>query len=361
MKLICLTFALLFICSCGGSDSLTAINTTTPSPGVVTTIAGSAGSTGSNDGLGSAAQFNGPRGITIISGNYYVTDYSSNKTIRKIDSSGNVTTFAGSAGVSGNTDGTGSAARFNWPEGITVDSSGNLFVTETGSAIRKITSGAVVTTFAGSGTTVGNTNGTGTAARFDSPSSIVMNSSGDFFVSDSFNHTIRKITSGGVVTTFAGTAGASGSTNATGAAARFRFPLGLAIDSSDNLYVIDQGNHTLRKITSAGVVTTLAGSPGIAGSTDGTGSSALFDTPYGVAVDSSGNVYVTDYFNHTVRKVTSTGVVTTIAGNAGVAGSTDGASLDARFAAPAGIAINGSGHLIIVDHVNSTIRRIILQ
>ena len=147
-----------------------------------------------------------------------------------------------------------------------------------------------------------------------------MDSAGNVYVADSNNHTIRKVTPGGVVTTLAGLAGSSGSADGTGSAARFYHPYGVAVDSAGNVYVADTCNHTIRKVTPGGVVTTLAGLAGSSGSADGTGSAARFYIPYGVAVDSAGNVYVADTDNHTIRKVTPGGVVTTLAGLAGSSG-----------------------------------------
>ncbi len=145
----------------------------------------------------------------------------------------------------------------------------------------------------------GNEDGTGAAARFDYPLDVAVDSFGNVYVADQGNHTIRKVTAAGVVTTLAGTAGMSGSTDGTGAAARFDNPIGVAVDSSGNVYVADHDNHTIRKVTAAGMVTTLAGTAGMSGSTDGTGAAARFDHPWGMAVDSSGNVYVADQANHT--------------------------------------------------------------
>jgi sugar lactone lactonase YvrE len=216
-----------------------------------------------------------------------------------------VTTIAGSAGSSGSTDGTGSAARFNYPHGVAVDSSGNVYVADYWNhTIRKVTSAGVVTTLAGLAGNAGSADGTGSAARFDSPYGVAVDSSGNVYVADYGNSTIRKVTSAGVVTTLAGLAYNVGSTDGTGSAARFNYPRGVAVDSSGNVYVADYWNHTIRKVTSAGVVTTLAGLAGSSGSADGTGSAARFNGPSGVAVDSSTNVYVADQGNHTIRKIT---------------------------------------------------------
>src|SRR5207237_472071 len=145
---------------------------------------------------------------------------------------------------------------------------------------------------------------------------------------------------GRVVSALAGTAGLSGSTDGAGPAARFNFPIGLAVDSTGNVYVADSGNHFIRKITSAGVVSPFAGSPFGVGSTDGPALSAKFLLPSGVAVDTAGNVYVADTGNHTIRKISASGTVSTLAGVAGQAGFADGAGAAARFRSPFGLAVD---------------------
>src|SRR5207302_1125096 len=171
--------------------------------------------------------------------------------------------------------------------------------------------------FAGDLGGAGNVDGVGASARFNTPFGVATDSAGNVYVADTFNNTIRKITPAGVVTTLAGTAGVAGSTDATGAAARFTSPESVATDSAGNVYVADTGNNTIRKITPAGVVTTLAGTAGVVGSTDAIGAAASFGFPNGVATDSAGNVYVADTLNSTIRKITPAGVVTTLAGTAG--------------------------------------------
>jgi hypothetical protein len=215
----------------------------------------------------------------------------------------NVTTLAGS-GAYGSTNGTGTAASFETLVGIAVDASGNVYVADaSNNLIRKITSGGVVTTLAGSGSS-GSANGAGTAASFNFPDGVAIDTSGNVYVADASNNLIRKITSGGVVTTLAGQAGVTGSTNGTGTAASFNHPFGVAVDTSGNVYVADVNNNLIRKITLGGVVTTLAGRVGVTGSTNGTGTVASFYDPYGVAVDTSGNVYVADEVNRLIRKIT---------------------------------------------------------
>ncbi len=324
------------------------------------TVAGYAGQ-GNADGTSSNARFSNPSSVAVDSaGNVYVAD-TANHTIRQITASGVVSTLAGSAGLSGSADGMGSAARFNEPQGVAVDSAGNVYVADTGNhTIRMITPSRVVSTLAGLAGATGSTNGTGSSARFYQPEGVAVDSATNVYVADTWNHTIRKITPGGVVTTLAGSAGISGSANGTGTAALFYQPQGVAVDNSGNVFVADTGNQVIRQITPAGVVSRLAGSPGNYGSADGTGGSARFYGPAGVAVDGLGNVYVADYFNQTLRKVTSAGVVTTLAGLAGSYGSADGTNSTVRFWGPAGVAASGTNTVTVyvADAGNGTIRKL---
>lgn len=319
----------------------------------VTTFAGS-GLRDSINGTGIASSFNMPTGVAIdASGNLYVADRL-NSLIRKITSVGVVTTLAGS-GSAGSTNGTGRDASFALPEGVAVDASGTVYVAEAyNNLIRKITSVGVVTTLAGSGTQ-GIVNGTGTAASFHYPLGVTVDASGNVYVAEYGNNLIRKITSGGVVTTFAGS-GTQGNTNGTGTAASFNNPSGVAIDAFGNIFVADYGNNLIRKITSGGIVSTFAGS-GTQGSTNGTGTSASFSNPSGIAIDVSGNIYVADQGNNLIRMITSLGVVKTLAGS-GASGSINGEGTAASFTNPYGVAVDAYGNVYVADRGNSLIRKI---
>ena len=323
--------------------------------GAVTTYAGQALVSGSADGTGTSAQFYNPYGITTDGTNLYVADYS-NHTIRKIViSTAEVTTLAGLAGSFGSTDGTGSAARFYYPCGITTDGT-NLYVADNSNhTIRKIViSTGEVTTLAGLAGTTGWDDGTGNLARFNYPYGITTDGT-NLYVADTSNYIIRKIViSTAEVTTLAGLHGVSNIVDGTGTSAQFSSPYGITTDGT-NLYVLD--SHTIRKIViSTAEVTTIAGQYGSYGSTDGTGTAALFYNPSGITTDGT-NLYVMDTFNHTVRKIViSTVAVSTLAGQAGVAGTADGTGSSARFRYPTGATTDGTS--LFVGGENYTIRKI---
>lgn len=323
----------------------------------VMTVAGTVQLPGSVDGPVTNALFNDPSGLAIdAAGNLFVAD-NQNHTIRKITTNGVVSTFAGQAGTAGTANGTGTNAMFANPSGIVISPSGALYVTDTANhTIRVITSSGAVTTLAGQPGTSGYTNGTGIGAMFNSPIGIALDKSGNIYVADSGNHIIRKVTSGGVVTTFAGTPEVWGSVDGTGLAAQFNCPAGVAVDAQGNVFVTDSDNHCIRKITPAGVVTTFAGSAQSDGVADGTGTNAQFGKPAELKIDPNGNLFLVDAFNHTVRMITPNAVVTTLAGLGGNSGASDGVGSAARFLNPYGVAIDHNGNLRVSDTYNETIR-----
>jgi hypothetical protein len=356
------------ISACGGSSSP---SSTTHSMGgaiqgkplslfqVVSTYSGPApGNPGNGfvNGSSGDARYNLPLGVTTDGVSLFVAD-ALNNSIRKIDlSTSTVTTLAGDGSL-GATDGPGGSATFNWPHGITNDGNYIYVADQDNSTIRKVgIHTGMVTTLAGSPGITGSIDGIGTAARFNRPSGITTDGT-NLYIADSENAVIRKLViATGEVSTLAGTSGLLGWADGTGTSASFWSPSGITTDGS-NLYVTDDGNHLIRKVIIAtGEVTTLAGSRGTAGSADGTGIAAAFSTPRGITTDGR-YLYVADS-GHTIRKIVlATGEVTTVAGSAGNSGFTDGTSNAAKLSNPEGITTDGA-FLYVADRDNNSIRKI---
>jgi len=323
-----------------------------------------------------------------------------------------VTTFAGN-GTQGYMDATGTGALFNNPQGIAADKNGNLFVSDSfNDLVREITPGATVTTVAGD-QVLGYRDGAALSAEFYAPVGQAVDAQGNVYVADFGNNVIRKITPGGVVSTYAGT-GVAGYKNGAATAASltstsdslcmFNNPQGVAVDAAGNVYVADRGNNAIREILTTGRVKTIAGNK-VKGFIDATGGSAFFNNPSGVAVDANGVVYVTDQGNSSLRKISTSGVVTTmvgnpiqssllnfpsaitidkqgnlfildeagrvlefmqpnvlyfIAGKANSPGLVDGVGAAARFNNPQGITIDGNGNIYVADQNNNCIRKIVV-
>lgn len=320
--------------------------------GIVSTLAGS-GSAGLIDGTGTSATFYAPTGLTIDpQGNLYTAEWSNN-CIRKITSTGVVTIVAGNGSVGSNL-GVGTSASLAHPHDVVADVSGNLYVADQGNhRICKIDSAGLVTVVAGNGVT-GFANGVGTSASFNTPVGVTVDSQGNLFVADYGNHSVRKITPDRTVTTFAGN-GTSGYTDGTGTAATFGYTSSLAFDSQGNLYVTERINHSIRKITPSGVVTKFAGT-GTAGYWDGSLLNARFNQPEGMVFDAWGNLYVADRSNNRIRKISPNGLVSTLVGGP-TSGTADGTGLAARFNNPYDLAQDSQGNLYISDIGSNIIRK----
>lgn len=341
----------------------------------VTTLAGGnyAGTSarGSTDATGLDALFYSPESADVdSSGNIYIADKINNE-IRKITPSGVVTTVAGAAMSAGFVDATGSSARFNHPQNVAVDTSGNLYVLDqANNAVRKIVlSSGAVSTFAGSNSGAsGYVDSTGTSARFSGPTGLALDSSGTYlYVLDGWANAcrLRKIVvATQTVSTLAG--GACGFVDGTGAAAKLGASRGIAVDGSGNIWVADGDNCAVREVTPAGVVSTVAGGPSggskNCGVADGNGNSARFSNVFDIAYDpSSGNMFVADTTGQTIRKITSSGAVTTIAGVPLSLGYNDGTASQAVFSDPHGLAIDSSGVIYVMDTDNGDIRKITME
>ncbi|HEY4327439.1 MAG TPA: NHL repeat-containing protein [Mucilaginibacter sp.] len=330
-------------------SNLAAVNTT------VTTFVGN-GNSGYVDGSGPGALFNNPQGVTVDSkNNIYVSD-SFNNYVRAVTPGGVTSTIAGN-GLLGYVNGAASTSEFYSPVGVVVDGQGNVYVSDFGNnMIRKITPGGVVSNYAGTGV-AGYLNGaanTGTLAsksdslaRFNNPQGLAIDAQGNIYVADRGNNVVRKITAAGRVVTMAGTKTA-GYLDATGAAAFLNGPTGVAVDATGNLYVSDQGNAAIRKITPAQVVTTIAGGPK---------QSAMLNYPSGIAIDGQGNLYITDEGGR-ILEYTTNSVLYILAGTANIAGFVNGSGATAQFNNPQGIAIDANGNIYVADKNNNCIRKL---
>jgi sugar lactone lactonase YvrE len=321
--------------------------------GVVTTFAGNA-TAGFVDGTGAGAEFSSPSGIALdAQGNIYVSD-SFNNRIRKITSAGVVTTIAGN-GVAGYSDGPAATAQFYGPQGLAVDASGNIFVADFGNnVIRKITAAGVVSTVAGN-TTAGHVDGIATTvAEFNSPAGVAVDKTGHLYVADYNNNMIRKVTIAGVVSTIAGTLTAgyiNGTVNTTtGAYASFDRPTNVVLDASGNIFVADLGNSAIREVTPAAVVTTIAGGPG---------QSSLLGYPSGLALDAHGNFFISDASGRIIE-LTAAKVLYDLSGAANVTGFADGSGTLAQFNSPQDIGVDAAGNIFVADLNNNRIRKVVI-
>jgi sugar lactone lactonase YvrE len=317
-------------------------------------IAGQVGQIGTNDGPALEARFELPVGVAVDqTGNVYVGDW--NSTVRRISPDGNVTTVAGKPGEKGLIDGAGADARFNSVPGLAVDSASNIYAADFyNHAIRKITPDGTVSTIAGGNW--GYEDGVGREAQFVWPNGITLDAAGTILITDLFAENIRKITPDGVVTTVAGPHGAAISgagfqqVDGVGSAARFWMPSSIAAGPGGNMYVADWNNRTIRKITPDTAVTTFAGATKTRGTNDGPALAARFYSPQSLVLDAHTNIYVLERVHGTLRKISAGGMVTTVQ-------VCDSTGQPLAFRAPEGIAIDAAGNLYVADSSNRVIRK----
>ncbi len=325
----------------------------------ISTLAGLGGTSGFVNGTGSAARFRDPWGIAVdSSGNVYVAEGATGvqMAIRKITPAGVVTTLTGGTTI-GATDGPLGTATFNFMGDLVIDAAGNLYVAQyTSYIIRKISATGYVSAYAGvagqGGTII---NGATSSARFNSPQGLEIDAAGNLYVADAASHVIQKISTAGIVSTYAGIAEQSGGDDGATSSATFSGPRGLAIDSSGNVFVSERSANRIRKITPAGVVSTFSGSSGTIGA-DGPVSTVTFSGPQGMTFDSAGNLYVTELSGHRVRKITPGGTVSTIAGS-GTSGNADGEP--GTVSSPMDVCVDSAGNLYVTLFGGDTVRKIV--
>ncbi len=285
--------------------------------------------------------------------------------VRKVDTAGLITTIAetGTAGFNGDNIAP-TSAELNSPGGVAVDVTGNVFIADINdNMVRKVDAAGLITTIAGTGTAGFNgDNIAATSAQLNSPSGIAVDSLGNVYIADHNNQRVRRVDTAGLITTVVGT-GTSGFSGDGGPAvsAQLFSPTGLAIDTVCNVYVVDEGNQRIRKISSGGVVTSIAGNGLVGYNGDGiSATTAELDSPFGVAVDSAGSVYIADANNHRVRKVATSGLITTVAGTGNQA--FNGDNIDAALANlnfPFGVAFDAIGNIFIAEIGNHRVRKIV--
>ncbi len=329
--------------------------------GIISTFAGNGIAGFSGDGGAAAqAQLQAPAGVALdASGNVYIAEYWNHR-IRKVDLYGTITTVAGN-GISGDSGDGGPAteARLGAPRGATVDASGTLYIADLGNnKIRKVVTGGIITTVAGS-EKFGD-GGLATEANLIMPTGATIDACGNLYIADNYLHRVRKVDVDGIITTVAGN-GDRGYSGDGGLAteAQLYYPEGMVVDNLGNLYIADSSNHRVRKVDPDGVISTFAGN-GVGGYSGdgGPATQAELNHPSDVAADASGNIYIADFYNNRLRKVNASGIITTIVGGALGFGGDGGPAAEALIAYPSGVALDASGNIYIADHSNDRIRKV---
>lgn len=345
-----LAFAALLMVGCSSPSNTT---TPPPPPPTISTFAGTGTGSFNGDGTATGSELFRPAGVALDgSGNLYIADKSNNR-VRKV-AGGTMSTVAGigTAGYSG--DGSAAtSAQLDQPYGVAVDSGGNFYIADRlNNVVRKVTAGGTISTVAV------------TLGPLTQPFGVAVDSAGNLYIADTGNSVIRKVNTVGVISTVAGVVVTPGYTGDNGPAtsAQLNQPFGVAVDSSGNLYVADTSNNVIRKVSTSGTITTVAGNNAAGAGYSGDGgaaTSAQLYLPSGVTVDSSGNIYIGDTFNNVVRKVSTSGTITTVAGN-GTAGYTGDGGLptSAELNQPFGVVVDSSGNLYVADYVNNVIRKV---
>ena len=333
--------------------------------GVISTVAGDSNSGfGGDGGAATSAQLFNPLAVAVDpAGNLYIAD-TENHRVRKVTAAGVISTVAGIGihGFSGD-GGAATAAHLSWPNGVTLDSAGNLYIADSENhRIRMVTAGGIIITIAGNGHYgFSGDGGAATAAEFRLPSSVAVNNAGDLYIADTRNHRIRMVTAGGIIRTVAGNGiEGFGGDGGLATAAQLNHPNSVTVDAQNSVYITDGGNQRIRRVTASGIISTVAGN-GTQGS-DGDGGlaiSAQLFNPVGIAVDTMGNIYIADTSNQRIRKVTVGGVISTVAGNGMRGFSGDGGpAISAELSNPFGVAVDTMGNLYIADTGNYHIRKV---
>ncbi len=314
-------------------------------------------------GRADTAELNGPSGLAVdTSGYVYIADFGNN-VIRKVNPRGVISTIAGSGarGYSGDAS-TATLAQLNGPSAVAVDALGNVYIADSGNnVIRKVDTSGVITTIAGTGTAgyLGK-RGPATSIELDDPSGVAVDASGNVYIADSNNSMVRKVNTSGMMSTFAGNGNRGDyGNNCNAGSAELNSPRGIAVDASGNVYIAEELSQRIRKVNTSGIISTIAGNGRSGYSGDGGSAvSAKLNTPLGVAVDAAGNIYIADVGNNRIRKVDTSGIISTVAGNGtrGYSGDGDAAS-SAQLNSPRGVAVDASGNIYIADIGNDRIRK----